>query len=99
MTKIKIVKKASNPESVKETERLFGEAVEIKGQPEPMNVNFHKSKFDERLLKLSVLRAGYLVGIAVADSSPLVRVAWDAQGRPVEPYEIDLLELPETRAA
>ena len=31
-----------------------------------MNVNFHKSKFDERLLRLSVLRAAYLAGIAVA---------------------------------
>ena len=72
---LKIVKKASHPESVKETERLFGEAVEIKGQPEPMNVNFHKSKFDERLLKLSVLRAGYLVGIAVAGYGWIP--AWD----------------------
>jgi hypothetical protein len=63
---LKIIKKASNPESVKETERLFGEAVERKGRPEPMNVTFHKSKFDERLLRLSVLRAAYLAGIAVA---------------------------------
>jgi hypothetical protein len=62
---LKIIKKASNPESVKDTERLFGEAVKIKGWPDSMNVNFHRSKYDERLLKLSVLRAGYLVGIAV----------------------------------
>jgi len=63
---LKIVKKASNPESVKETERLFGEAVQNAGQPEPMKVNFHKSQFEDRLLRLSVLRAGYLVGVAVA---------------------------------
>jgi hypothetical protein len=63
---LRIVKEASNPASVKETERLFGRAVETKGRPEPMNVNFHKSKFDERLLRLSVLRGAYLAGIAVA---------------------------------
>jgi hypothetical protein len=27
------IKKASNPESVKDTERLFGEAIKMKGQP------------------------------------------------------------------
>jgi hypothetical protein len=43
---------------VKDTEHLFGEAIQMKGRPEPMNVRFHKSKYDERLLKLSVLRAG-----------------------------------------
>jgi hypothetical protein len=63
---LRIIKEASNPQSVKETERLFGRAVKTKGRPEPMNVNFHKSKFDERLLRLSVLRAAYLAGIAVA---------------------------------
>lgn len=63
---LRIVKEASNPESVKQTERLFRRAVETKGQPEPMNFNFHKSKFDERLLRLSVLRAAYLAAIAVA---------------------------------
>jgi hypothetical protein len=63
---LRIIKEASNPESVKETERLFGGAVKTKGRPEPMNVNFHKSKFDERLLRLSVLRAAYLAGIAIA---------------------------------
>jgi hypothetical protein len=63
---LKIIEKASNPESVKETERLVGRAVEEQGQPEPINLNFHKSKFDERLLRLSVLRAAYLAGIAVA---------------------------------
>jgi len=63
---LRIIKEASNPESVKETERLFGRAVETNGRPEPMNVNFHKSKFDERLLRLSVLKAAYLAGIAVA---------------------------------
>jgi hypothetical protein len=62
---LKLVKKASNPELLRETERLFGEAVAKAGQPEPMKVNFHKSQFDQRLLRLSVLRAGYLVGIAV----------------------------------
>jgi hypothetical protein len=46
---------------------IFGETVERKGRHEPMKVKFHKSKFDERLLRLSVLRAAYLAGIAVAD--------------------------------
>ena len=63
---LKIVKRASNPRSVKETERLFAQAIEKEGRPESMNVHFHKSKFEERLLRLSVLRAAYLVGIAVA---------------------------------
>jgi len=63
---LRIIKEASNPESVKEIERLFRGAVETKGRPEPMHFNFHKSKFDERLLRLSVLRAAYLAGIAVA---------------------------------
>jgi hypothetical protein len=63
---LRIIKEASNPDSVKETERLFGRAVEVKTRPEPMNVNFHKSKFNERLLRLSVLRAAYLAGFAVA---------------------------------
>jgi len=62
---LKIIKKASHPQSVKETERLFGEALR-EGRPGPVNVTFHKSKFDERLLRLSVLRAAYLAGIAVA---------------------------------
>jgi hypothetical protein len=66
---LKIIKKASNPEAVRETERLFGQAVAAKAQPEPMNVTFHKSRFDEHLLKVSVLRAAYLVGIAVAGYS------------------------------
>jgi hypothetical protein len=63
---LKIIREASNPESVKETERLVGEAVKMKGRPEPMGVTFHRSQFDERLLRLSVLRAAYLTGIAVA---------------------------------
>lgn len=63
---LRIVKKASNPASVEETERLFGKAVQATGRPEPMNVTFHKSRFDERLLRLSVLRAAYLTGVAVA---------------------------------
>jgi len=60
------LKRLPNPESVKETERLFGRSVTTKGRPESMNVHFHKSKFDDRLLRLSVLRAAYLAGIAVA---------------------------------
>lgn len=64
---LRIIKEASNPESVKETERLFGQAIETKGRPEPMNVNFQISKLDERLLRLGVLRAAYLAGIAVAE--------------------------------
>jgi hypothetical protein len=36
---LKIIKQASNPESVKETERLFVRAIERNGRPERMNVN------------------------------------------------------------
>jgi hypothetical protein len=84
---LKIIKEASNPESVKETQRLFGEAVEEKRRPEPMNVSFHKSKYDERLLSLSVLRAAYLVGIAVGGYrwipvwDPIRRQILDPTGR------------------
>ena len=51
---LRLIKKASNPEFLKETERLFGEAIEKAGQPGPMKVNFHKSTFE-----------GYLVGMAI----------------------------------
>jgi len=85
---LKIVNRASNPESVKATERLFAQAVERKGRPEPMNVHFHKSKFEERLLKLSVLRAAYLVGIAVAGYRWVC--VWDPIRRQILDSTIDL---------
>ena len=45
-------------------------------------------------------RRGIVVGFPGHElDRPRVRVAWDARGRPVEAYEIDLAELPETRAA
>jgi hypothetical protein len=61
-----IIKKASNPNAVGEIERLVREAIEADGRPQPMQINLHKSKFNERLVNLSVLRAGYLTGVAVA---------------------------------
>ena len=56
-----IIKKASNPHIVREIERLVRKAIEADGRPRPMHVNLHKSKFHERLVRLSVLRAGYLL--------------------------------------
>ncbi len=61
-----IIKKASNPHAMGEIERLVRSGIETHGRPQPMHVNLHKGKFDERLLRLSVLRAGYLTGVAVA---------------------------------
>jgi hypothetical protein len=70
-----IIKKASNPQTVREMERLVRDAIEADGRPRPMHVNLHKSKFQERLVRLSVLRAGYLAGVAVAGYSMIP--LWD----------------------
>ncbi|MDP2318618.1 MAG: hypothetical protein Q8O42_04670 [Acidobacteriota bacterium] len=66
---LRIIKRASNPSVITETKRVFGQAVEAEGRPAPVSLEFHKSRFDERLLRLSVLRAAYLVGVAVAGYS------------------------------
>ena len=51
---------------IEELEKLVRRDIEASGRPQRMNVNLYKSKFSERLVRLSVLRAAFLTGVAVA---------------------------------
>jgi hypothetical protein len=83
-----IVKRASNPQTVGEIDRLVRSAIEADGRPRPMHVNLHQSKFQERLVRLSVLRAGYLAGVAVAGYSMIP--LWDRIRRQIlDPTQTD----------
>jgi hypothetical protein len=57
--------KASNQRMIEELQRLIRRDIEAHGHPQRMNVNLYKSRFTERLVRLSVLTAAYLTGVAV----------------------------------
>jgi hypothetical protein len=63
---IRGINKASNQRMIEELEKLLRRDIEASGRPQRMNVNLYKSKFSERLVRLSVLRAAFLTGVAVA---------------------------------
>jgi hypothetical protein len=63
---IKIIEKASNPAMLKQLQDLVSATIGAGGQPQDMKLGFYKSAYHERLVKLSVMRAAYLTGIAVA---------------------------------
>lgn len=85
---LKIIKKASNSQTVGEIEQLVRDAIEADGRPQPMHVHLHKSKFDERLVRLSVLRAAYLTGVAVTGYGMIP--VWDPIRRQIlDPTQTD----------
>jgi hypothetical protein len=63
---LKIVEKASKRDNILQFEQLVKAAVETGETPAAFNVQMHKSTYRERLLRVSVLRAGYLTGVAAA---------------------------------
>jgi hypothetical protein len=62
---IKLIKKASNPDNLRDVEAIVRERIESGTPPEKFNLTFSKNRFDPRLMNLSVLRAAYLTGVAV----------------------------------
>ena len=85
---IRGINKASNQRMIEELEKLVRRDIEASGRPQRMNVNLYKSKFSERLVRLSVLRAAFLTGVAVAGYGMIP--LWDPIRRQIlDPTEAD----------
>jgi hypothetical protein len=63
---LKVVEKASKPDNLQQFQQLVEAAIDAGETPSAFNVQMHKSTYRERLLRVSILRAGYLTGVAAA---------------------------------
>ncbi len=63
---LKIVEKASRQDNIQQFQQLVNTAIDAGETPSPFNIQMHKSTYRENLLRVSVLRAAYLTGVAAA---------------------------------
>jgi hypothetical protein len=63
---LKVVERASRPDNIQQFQQLVKTAIEAGERPSAFNVQMHKSTYRERLLRVSVMRAAYLTGVAAA---------------------------------
>jgi hypothetical protein len=63
---LRVVEKASKKANIEQFEDLIKAAIDAGETPSTLNIQMHKSRYREQLLKVSVLRAAYLTGVAMA---------------------------------
>lgn len=63
---LKVVEKASKQDNIQQLQQLAKATIDARATPSAFSIQMHKSRYRERLLRVSVLRAAYLAGVAVA---------------------------------
>jgi hypothetical protein len=63
---LRVVEKASKKDNIQQFQYLVKAAIDAGETPSDFNIQMHKSRYREQLLRVSVLRAAYLTGVAMA---------------------------------